>query len=65
MSREKEGYRENLELLNERYPDHDMLTAKEVAVFLGVSEQTTRRRIRFNPATRRVSKADLARQVGG
>ena len=30
MPREKDGFRENLELLNKRFPDHDMLTIKEV-----------------------------------
>ena len=30
MGREKDGYRENLELLNDRFPDHDLLTMDEV-----------------------------------
>ena len=30
MAREKPGFRDNLELLNIRFPDHDMLTFEEV-----------------------------------
>lgn len=63
MPREREGYRENIELLNERFPDKDMLNQKEVAAFIGCSVDTVRRRIRFNPATKRITKSDLARQV--
>ncbi len=63
MSREKEGYRLNLERVNEQFPDHEMLTAAEVAQFLGISDDTVRRRLKFNATTRRISKADLARQI--
>ncbi len=63
MAREKEGYRENIALLNERYPEKDMLTIADVAAFIGCSERTVRRNICFNKATGRVTKADLARQV--
>lgn len=63
MSREREGFRDNLALLNERFPEKDMLSIADVAVFLGVSQRTARRNIRFNERTGRVTKADLARQV--
>ena len=63
MSREREGFRDNLALLNERFPDRDMLTITDVAAWMGVSMQTVKRLVRFNEQTRRVSKADLARQV--
>lgn len=63
MSREKEGYRDTMELLNERYPDKDMLTVNDVARFIGVSRNSVKKKIRFNEATNRVSKCDLARQV--
>ena len=63
MPREKEGLRENIELLNARFPDKDMLTPVEVAEFMGVSQKTVRRRIRFNASPKRITKADLARQV--
>ena len=41
MAREKEGYRDNLELLNIRYPDHDMLTMQEVMTVTGYTSRNT------------------------
>jgi len=63
MPREKEGFRENLALLNERFPDRDMLRVVDVMAFTGMSRNTVVKKIRFNAATSRVSKADLARQI--
>ena len=63
MSREKPGYRDNLELLNLRFPDAEMLTAAQVAQFTGLSAQTVRKKFELNRLTRRISKADLARQI--
>lgn len=64
MAREKEGFRDVMRSLNEMFPDQGMLGKNEVAKFLGVSRQTVARRgIKFNAATNRVTKADLARQV--
>lgn len=39
MAREKEGYRENLEILNTRFPDHDMLNMSEVMQITGYSDR--------------------------
>lgn len=62
--REKASFRDVLAALNDMFPDQGMLGKNEVAKFLGVSRSTVNRRgIRFNPATNRVTKADLARQV--
>ena len=36
MAREKEGYRENLEILNNRFPDHDMLSIEEIMQVTGI-----------------------------
>lgn len=64
MSREKEGYRESIAALNEMFPEQGMLSRTDVAKFLGVNRSTVyRRKIKFNNATGRVSKADLARQI--
>ncbi len=64
MPREKAGFRDTIAQLNEMFPDQGMLGQNEVALFLGVSPRTVRRRgIQFNKATGRVTKADLARQV--
>ena len=60
--REKDGYRLNLERIDAAF-DHEMLTASEVARYLGCSDDKVRRDLRFNQATRRISKADLARQI--
>lgn len=64
MSREKAGFRDVMAQLNEMYPLQGMLSKTEVARFMGVDRTTvTRRGIRFNEATGRVTKADLARQI--
>ena len=41
MGREKEGYRENLELLNLRFPDHDLLSMDEVLAATGYKSKNT------------------------
>lgn len=64
MSREKQGYHECIAALNDMFPEQGMLSKGEVAKFLGVTTRTiNRHKIQFNPATGRVTKADLARQV--
>lgn len=67
MSREKEGYRLNIEMLNARFPDHDLLTRAEVATVLGASVSTVNRHIRNGTLAwgrfNRISKAELARQI--
>ena len=62
--REKIGFRDVLAQLNEAFPEQGMLNKNEVARFIGCDRSTvTRRGIRFNAATGRVTKADLARQI--
>lgn len=63
MSREKQGFRDTLERLDKAFPDRELLTITDVAQFTGVKRETVRKWIVLNPATRRVSKVDLARQV--
>lgn len=64
MPREKEDYRNNLERLNELYPDHEMLTLPEVQKVMGYRSHTTIRKL--VPFThQRVSKATLARIMCG
>lgn len=41
MAAEKAGYRENLELLNNRFPDHDLLTIEEIKQVTGFSSRNT------------------------
>ena len=64
MGREKQGFRDTMAELNAMFPDQGMLGKGEVAKFMGVNRTTVMRRgIRFNAATGRVTKADLARQI--
>ena len=66
MPREKEGYRENLELLNIRFPDHDMLSIEEVMAVTGVSSRTTfSKYFGCNLVNKRLSKVFLARYMCG
>lgn len=62
MPREKSGYRENLALLNERFPGKDALSPADVALFLGRTTRTVKKYIPFNKLGL-ITKADLARMV--
>ena len=66
MSREKDGYRENMEILNTRFPDHDMLNIEEIMQVTGIRSMTTVRKY-FGKmmANKRLSKAALARYMCG
>ena len=59
MPREKEAYRDNLERIIARYPDKELLTVKEVCVFLGRDYQTVKKLIPFK--NNYISVATLAR----
>lgn len=65
MAREKPGFRDNLELLNIRYPDHDMLSMKEVSQVTGFSPNTVRKHLGELFVNKRLSKAALARYMCG
>lgn len=67
MAREKEGYRDNLELLNTRFPDHDMLTMGEVMQVIGCTDRRTLRKYIgiANWQNDRLSKVFLARYMCG
>ena len=62
MSREAPGYRDNLERVDAAF-DHEYLSAPEVARWFGCKPDTVRKHFTFNPVTKRISKADLARQM--
>lgn len=64
MAREKEDYRANLEILNDRYPNYDMLTIKDVMQVTGINSKTTARK-HFKFINGRISKAALARYMCG
>lgn len=63
MAREKAGFRDTIELLNERFPEKDMLNIAETMEFTGMSRNTVKKKIRFNELTGKITKSDLARQV--
>lgn len=66
MAREKDGYRENLEILNTRYPDHDMLSIEEVMTVTGIASRTTiGKYFGGKLVNKRLSKAALARYMCG
>lgn len=66
MAREKEGYRENLELLNLRFPDHDLLTMEEVMQVTGYTDRRTLLKyMGKNFVNKRLSKVFLARYMCG
>ena len=66
MAREKEGYRENLELLNNRFPDHDMLSIEEVMQVTGYKKRdTVRKHLGKSFVNKRLSKTALARYMCG
>ena len=66
MAREKDGYRDNLEILNIRYPDHDMLTIEEVMQVTGIrTKDTVRKHLGQFYVNRRISKVYLAKYMCG
>jgi hypothetical protein len=66
MAREKECYRDNLEMIHSRYPDHDMLSMDEVKQVLGWGDaRTVRKYLGKLFVNGRISKAALARYMCG
>lgn len=64
MAREKEDFRANIELLNARFPDYDMLTIQDTMKVLGYSSpNSVKRRLKFVDG--KVSKAAVARYMCG
>lgn len=64
MPREKEDYRANLEILNNRFPDHDMLSIQEIMQVTGYKSVNSVKR-NFTLVNRKISKAALARYMCG
>lgn len=59
--REKEGFRDNLERLNEVFPTHDLLSIKDVTQFTGRSRDVVKRLFTFKSGY--ISKVELARAL--
>lgn len=66
MGRELQDYRSNLEILNNRFPLHDMLTVQEAMEVTGYkSRNTLRKYLGAVFVNNKVSKAALARWMCG
>ena len=66
MAREKDGYRDNLEILNNRFPDHDFLSLEEVMNVTGYADRRTiRKHVDGKIVNNRISKVFLARYMCG
>lgn len=62
MPREKESYRDNLELILEAFPDTKLLTAQDVAKWAGRDRHLIRK-LYFNPGEKYITPAMLARRI--
>ncbi len=62
MGREKEDFRDNLERLEEKFPDKEMLSAREVADYLGLDIRTVRKYFPIKPHVG-ITKVALARAM--
>ena len=66
MAREKEFYRENLELLNVRFPNHDMLSYEDVMKVMGWKDsRTVRKYLGQHIVNEKICKPALARYMCG
>ena len=66
MAKEKDGYRENLELLNNRYPEHDLLSMEQCMVVTGYADRRTlQKHLGQYFVNNRISKVFLARYMCG
>ena len=62
MSREREGYRDQLERICTVYPDREMLTLNEVAKFCNVCTRTAKSWFSFNRSNM-ISVVTLAKEM--
>lgn len=66
MARELEDYRNNMEILNTRFPGKDMLGIADVQAIFGIrSRDTVLRHFPMRSVGRTISKATLARMMCG
>lgn len=61
MPREKEGFRDNLERLNEFFPDHELLNVTDLMRFTGRDRRTVTKF--FNFKGNFISKVEAARAL--
>ena len=65
MAREKELFRDNLQRLDEKFPDRELLTLQDVRIFCGISDNTARKIFPFVKRGNRyfISKIKLASEL--
>lgn len=61
MSREKEGFRDNMERLNEFFPNKELLSVTDVVKFTGRDRRTVTRFFSFR--NNFISKVEVARTL--
>ena len=61
MPKEKELFRDNLQILNERFPDKFLLTSTEVVEFTGLERHAVKKKFNFDG--RYITKTQLARDL--
>ncbi len=64
MPREKESYRDNVELLREEFPGQIQLNKCVVAKYLGVDPRSVKKHVKVNEFGK-ISISDLARAISG
>lgn len=66
MAREKDGFRENLELLNNRFPMSDMLSMEQAMQVIGCTDRRTLKKYLGKYLVhKQISKVFLARYMCG
>ena len=61
MPKEKELFRDNLQILNEVFPDKFLLTSTDVEKFTGLERHTIKKKFNFDG--RYITKTQLARDL--
>ncbi|MBQ1240093.1 MAG: hypothetical protein IIX71_08885 [Ruminococcus sp.] len=65
MAREKDGFREQLERLDEKFPEQETLKYNDIGQLLGYSQSTAKRKWKpfYNPKCGGVSKVRIAQEL--
>ena len=61
MSREREGFRDNLERLDQKFPSTELLNVQDLVGFTGRDRRTVKEIFTFNKNY--ISKVEAARQL--
>lgn len=63
MPREKPLFRANLDRLDAKYPDGEVLSFKQIADYLNCSISTAKRKFKYNKLIGGIAKATVARAL--